>query len=122
MIAINVKPWARFSARFSIKQELETIGRDANDEFRKGISFGPKTGRIYDGIRASAPGEFPARRSGNLYRSIDYKVEKDELTVGSKMPYSPRLVEMFRLMSEESLELALKKRRQGFYHSFWEHS
>lgn len=35
---------------------------------------GPKSGRVYGGHQASAPGEYSAIRSGTLVRSVDYRV------------------------------------------------
>ena len=39
---------------------------------KEGILKGGKSGHTYNGIRASAPGEYPANRTGGLLNSIDH--------------------------------------------------
>ena len=58
------------------------IGKRLVQTASQGILREPKSGRVYKHknkmIRASAPGQYPANRSGTLRRSIDFKV------IGSK--------------------------------------
>lgn len=56
------------------------LGRELRDGVRSQIKSGPKTGRLYRvkdrsrRIRASAPGEAPANRTGKLRRSVGFLV------------------------------------------------
>lgn len=76
-----------------INTALYQIGRIAQQEIRRILDTGPKTGRIYrrpDGRshQASAPGQAPATETGALSRSVDYEVNgRVSLEVGDREPY-----------------------------------
>ena len=72
----------------AIHDALFEIGKE-NVKYCQDLMLEKKTGRIYNikGIehQASAPGEAPALRSGNLFRSIDYEVRgSSEMEFGDK--------------------------------------
>jgi HK97 gp10 family phage protein len=73
-----------------IRRGLYRIGKRNIKDVRDGIKNPPKTGRYYKykgrRKRASAPGEFPANRSGTLRRSTDFKVQgakRMQMTAGA---------------------------------------
>ena len=70
-----------------IRRALYEIGGEAQRDIVHRLTTGRRTGRFYAYrgriIQASAPGEHPARRSGKLARSVDYRVRGwYELEVG----------------------------------------
>jgi hypothetical protein len=79
---------------------LDTVGRFLRDEVKKTLSQ-KGTGRIYKTGRsggthqASAPGEPPAARTGDLRRRTAYKSGVDHkeffVKVGNPLPYGPML-------------------------------
>jgi hypothetical protein len=82
-IRIEFTPWGTFFAekdRAVIDTWLHRVGKASEEAFRNGMSkhFPP----------ASAPGDWPANRTGNLKASISSEVGGDEVTVGTGMPYS----------------------------------
>ncbi len=92
------------AARWAIRRGLYDIGGIATDDMENRLSTGSRSGRTYrlygevrrrarrDTHRASAAGEFPAKLTGDLARSSDYRVRAaSELEVGVGMPYGPHL-------------------------------
>jgi len=92
----------------AIRLGMEQSGKELRAYTREQMIKGAKTGRIYKvytGLngtkfknpklhRASAGGEFPARRSGNLYRSIDFIVfGSARLEFGARARYAKYLEE-----------------------------
>lgn len=73
-----------------ISAYLHTVGAVSQMTFVNAM-FRPKSGRWYNGIQASAPGEFPAVRSGDLLRSVKSVVTNNSVTLGSNRFYSPYL-------------------------------
>jgi len=71
----------------AIRKTLYEIGKDNVRHLRKMLRTGPRTGRIYtiNGRRhqASAAGEPPAKLSGDLARSVNYKVRGKASNKGS---------------------------------------
>ena len=56
-----------------------------------------KTGRLYGGIRASAPGEVPQRRTGRLSNSTDSKVHSPVyMSFGQSVDYAKYLSDGIR--------------------------
>lgn len=77
----------------TLRLALYNAGVEINRETVRLITSPPKTGRFYKyaGLwhQASAPGEAPANRSGNLVRSNYYKVQSStRLEVGEKAKYA----------------------------------
>lgn len=65
-----------------IRKGFYESGKLLRNDARDGIKSPPKTGRMYKfkktRRRASAPGEYPANRTGNLRSSIDFLVVGSE--------------------------------------------
>ena len=67
----------------SLRLSLYEVGKDIKSEAKRSILEPPKTGRLYRlrlrGVmvshRASAPGEAPADFTGDLRKSVDYRVK-----------------------------------------------
>lgn len=122
---INFKPWGRFSA-FKDRRQIRRFLSDSADivlkRLKDGLRNPPKSGRLYFGkskrtIRASvnrALAEYPARDTGDLFRSAKKRVGRDEMEVGTNMFYSRFLREgtskmARRKMSDTALEESLPK-------------
>lgn len=84
-------------SKVAILRGNKTIGKNLATSMVEGIRKGPKTGRIYNfrgrKHQASSPGEYPANRSGDLARSINFVVRNAiTLEVGSEdLDYAPIL-------------------------------
>lgn len=82
---------------------LFRIGQLLTDVARAGIKNQPKTGEYYKykgrRKRASAPGQYPANRSGELRRSIDFRVDgNSRMIFGAGKEYGKFLEEGTRNM------------------------
>ena len=90
--------------RRAVRRSMHDIGGEARDGMVNALSIGSRTGRFYrlSGDlrrragkvihRASAPGEFPAKLTGDLARSADYSVRgAQEIEVGVREGYGPHL-------------------------------
>lgn len=73
-----------------IKKYLRAVGQITGVRFLIGMKS-PKTGRWYGGIQASAPGEYPAVRTGQLMRSMTATIRNNSVEFGTNMPYSKYL-------------------------------
>ena len=98
-------------AERGIKKALYETGVMLSKEVSKGIKNPPKTGRYYrykGGIhQASAPGEYPANRSGKLRRSRSFKVQgARKMTIGLSAEYAKYL--------EEGTQKIAKRKLLGF--------
>jgi len=76
-----------------LRLALHEIGSDVVRETARLIKAGPKTGKVYTfkgrPHQASAPGEAPANRTGQLANSGNYKVKNhQEMTVGETAEYA----------------------------------
>lgn len=97
------------------RQSLYSIGKEMEKVVKDGIKNPPKTGRTYRyrgrRYRASAPGQYPANRSGNLRRSVEFNVEgKKFVKVGTDVEYGRFLEDGTRRMARRPfLELSRKK-------------
>lgn len=95
------------------KEALLRYNIEAGKNFGKALAFqfrnSPKTGRVYNGIRASAPGEYPAVRSGRLLKSIRSYGAWDEVTFGTNMKYSRYLAEGTINMAKRRMSKAIVK-------------
>lgn len=86
----------RRQVRAGMKLGLRTIGRRLVSTAQKGVMNPPKSGRFYiiggRTHQASAPGEYPAERTGRLRRSINFRMPSGtEMRFGAEAPYSPFL-------------------------------
>lgn len=85
---------ARFNAfqgRFNQarRDAAEAAGQIHVRQVQKGILSGPKTGRVYNGKNAGAPGEYSQNRSGSLLNSTDYVVRQpDRFVVGQSAAHA----------------------------------
>lgn len=80
------KPWQKFRAFHNLRNILNFLkdaGQSTEETLRKGIMGPPKTGRMYGSHRASAPGEYPANKSGDLASGIRQRVSSTEAEVGT---------------------------------------
>ncbi len=78
--------------RSGIRRSMYDIGADATRDMVTNLTTGSRSGRLYKVrgriVRASAPGEFPAKRTGGLARSANYSVRgASELEVGVREKY-----------------------------------
>lgn len=100
----------------AIRRGLYDIGGEATSYLERRLATGPRSGRTYrlsGEIRrrarkalhkASAAGEFPAKLTGDLANSTDYRVRAArELEVGVGMPYGPHLEFGTRYMDRRPL-------------------
>lgn len=71
-----------------IKNAFNNHGKKVTVELKRVVSTGSRSGRVYSfrgkKYTASAPGEPPAKRSGNLARKFKYKVNLNEMKLGSE--------------------------------------
>ena len=80
-----------FKTRFDAarRDAAEAAGQIHVRQVQKGILSGPKSGRVYNGKPAGAPGEYSQNRSGDLLNSGDYVVRQpDRLAVGQTEPHA----------------------------------
>lgn len=64
-------------------------GNELVRQVKLGLTSGPKTGRIYNGIPAGAPGQYSQTRTGKLVESASYRVHSpDRFEVGLNTPYA----------------------------------
>jgi len=89
--------------RKGLVKALTSIGKENVRYCRQLIRKPPKTGRVYTigGRRhqASAPGEPPANQTGNLARSVDFKVSGwNRMEFGDRAPYGKFLEDGTRKM------------------------
>lgn len=67
------------NARHGMRKGLYELGKILTKTAKDGIKNPPKTGRYYKykkrRYRASAPGEYPANRSGTLRKSVVFSVK-----------------------------------------------
>ena len=78
-----------------VKKSLGIIGKMIKTATAKGINEGPKTGRRYGAHQASkGDSEYPANKTGNLRRSLNYRVSSHKrMVIGMKANYAPFLEE-----------------------------
>lgn len=79
-----------------MRQGLFVVGKFLTKKTSENILRTPKTGRYYKyksrNYRASAPGEYPANRSGTNRRSIQFIVKgKKKMIFGANAKYSKHL-------------------------------
>lgn len=97
---------------------LYRVGKMLTKKARDGIKQGPKTGNYYPykgrRKRASSPGQFPANRSGELRRSIDFDIDGAHLmTFGANTEYAGYLEEgTENMIKRPYLIKVMRKNRQ----------
>lgn len=107
---IFFKVWRRFQAfkdKSRIKRFLERAATESERAFRKGLR-GRHSGRIYRLSggrmhRASAPGEYPANRSGALEKSIRTRVGATQMVIGTGVFYARFLRSGTRKMARRKM-------------------
>lgn len=80
------------SAVREIGRAINAHALDVRGDIQRRIQRGPKTGRVYGGHQASAPGEAPATDTGTLVSSITYrKTAPLAAEIESRLPYAAML-------------------------------
>lgn len=89
----------------AILRGMKEIGKLLTLTARAGIRKRNKTGRVYNfrgrKHRAGAPGEYPAKRTGDLGRSIDFDAHKFRLEFGTNSPYA-KFLQQFKTPEERT--------------------
>lgn len=115
-------PWRRFYVykdRKAIRFFLDDVGKTTKKKLSEGILNPPKTGRLYGSHRASAPGEYPANKTGVLARSITIRRTSNDVTIGTTVSYGKYLADGTykmapRKMSKEAMQAAIPEARARF--------
>lgn len=94
---------------------LKDIGGELEETAQEGIRNPPKSGRFYvlKGGRlhqASAPGEYPAERTGDLRKSIGTKVSGLQLRFGAEEEYAKFLQQADSPLKTQSTGTKIKAR------------
>lgn len=94
-MTFRFRNWRRFGAQVDdrvVSKFLDEVADDSKKAFQKGMegrkSGEWRTGRSGRRIRASAPGEYPAIDTRELYNSIGTRVTPDEATIGTNKFYA----------------------------------
>lgn len=83
---------ATHAVRTGLRQGLIEIGKENKRHAKRLIRNPPKTGRFYGKHQASAAGEAPANRTGNLMRSVRYRTYGwSRMDFGDFAPYGKYL-------------------------------
>lgn len=95
----------------AIRNYVSAIAKQSKSRFVSGM-HSEKSGRWYDGIRASAPGEYPAIRTGRLLNSIGTDITSNSVELGTNTEYSADLAYGAyrlkpRLMSKSAMSEAI---------------
>lgn len=112
LIALGQAP-ERFQS--ACRQGLYETGKILFSTISAGILHGPKSGLFYKYkkimIRASAPGEFSANRSGTLRRSYDFVVDGyRQMRFGSDVKYAPYIeLGTVNMGPRENIKQAIEK-------------
>lgn len=75
----------------AINQSLSEWGRVLKSHHINKLTTGSRSGRLYGTHRASAPGEYPASRSGNLVKSVGVDLGNKQLVFGEGVHYAKYL-------------------------------
>lgn len=112
----------------SMRKALHDTGQIAKSEVKRLLSSGRRTGRLYrfgtQVIQASAAGEVPARRSGRLIKSSNFRVHSPyQMALGESAPYAGFLEEGTRRMASRPHLIVAINNTQGqaielFYRRF----
>lgn len=89
----------------AILRGMKEIGKLLTLTARAGTRKRNKTGRVYNfrgrKHRASAPGEYPAKRTGDLGRSIDFDASGFKMEFGTNSPYA-KYLQQFKTPEQRS--------------------
>jgi len=89
----------------AILRGMKEIGKKLTLTARAGIRARNKTGRVYNfrGRKhmAGAHGEYPAKRTGDLGRSIDFDASKFRMEFGTNSPYA-KYLQQFKTPEQRS--------------------
>lgn len=111
------RPWRRFTADImdgaGLQGVLDTVGSFAVGKLRAGLNSSSKSGRLYKyrgtSHRASAPGEYPARRTGRLAGTVRVSRGALSFTFGTSTHYAGYLRTGTKKMKRRSMsDTALK--------------
>lgn len=110
MLVLQHKPFGILKAEMDaarIQRFMQEVARASHFKFRSGMEAS-RGGRVYrlKGGRlhtASAPGAYPARRSGALMGSIRTEVTKDQVTIGTNKFYAKFLRYGTRKMAKRKM-------------------
>lgn len=74
--AINSLDGAAGRFNLGLRDAASMVGKMLVRTTQQGMQQGPQTGRVYPRLKrqSSAPGEYPAIQSGQLFGSLDYEV------------------------------------------------
>lgn len=107
---IIFRPWKKFTARMEqrqISQFLNFAADQTKEKFKDGVLNEKKTGRRYARRgryhTASSAGQFPAKDSGTLLRSVKKRVTSRDATVGTTVFYGRYLAEGTRKMKKRKM-------------------
>lgn len=89
----------------AILRGMKEIGKTLTLTARAGIRKRNKTGRVYNfrgrKHRSGAPGEYPAKRTGDLARSIEFDANKFRMEFGTNSPYA-KYLQQFKTPEQRS--------------------
>lgn len=90
---------------YEVEKAYFEIGRLLKTELQKGLRRGKRSGKVFRiksrNFRSSATGEFPQRRTGNLRKSVNFKVfsyKKMWFGIKDTAPYAVYLENRNRLL------------------------
>lgn len=115
------KPWRRLTANYDegrgFSRYLDAMASTTAGKLRAGLNSSQKSGRLYRyrgaTHRASAPGEYPARRTGRLAGSVRIDRGPLAVTVGTSTKYAKYLRTGTRRMKRRNMsDTALKEARR----------
>lgn len=89
----------------AILRGMKEIGKLLTLTARAGIRKRNKTGRVYNfrgrKHRSGAPGEYPAKRTGDLARSVDFDANKYRMEFGTNSKYA-KYLQQFKTPEQRS--------------------
>lgn len=121
MVAFAFKPWRRMTADYDqgrgFSRYLDDMASTTSSKLRAGLNSSAKSGRLYKyrggTHRASAPGEYPSRRTGRLAGSVRISRGPLAVTVGTSTHYAKYLRTGTRRMKRRNMsDTALKEARR----------
>ena len=82
----------------AVTSALQEFGKVLKEDHVRKLTTGPRSGRLYGSHRASAAGEYPAKRTGKLAGSVATKVSGKQLRFGEQAFYAKFLEDGTRKM------------------------
>lgn len=111
---ILFKPWRPMKAVKSepaINAYLVETGKAVKSKFIDELA-GSKSGRMYGGHRASAPGEYPAHWRGALLAGTNYTVSSRSVEIGSTAPHAKYLMGTSKMKKRRMFDNAMKEAKR----------